>query len=159
MISDTIIEMSARSAYLSPRELDNLDIERCNQIPKVVHRTLLYDDDFPEDVMDIMATFDDLSQDYRKVLWREADLLEILSEDKRARYLGYQKKIQKADFARYCILQKYGGIYADFDIVLQVPLIDSMVAVTREFLAVEECTLSDESMANTATFPHSGNPP
>lgn len=53
-------------------------------------------------------------------LWTDDDLL-IFFQNERPDlldlYLSYARPVQKADLARYCILQKFGGVYADVDTV------------------------------------------
>tara|TARA_R100000808_G_scaffold16040_1_gene36502 strand:+ start:3116 stop:3790 length:675 start_codon:yes stop_codon:yes gene_type:complete len=56
---------------------------------------------------------------YEYKLWDLKDLEKLIEEDY-PEYLdlfnGFRYNIQKADFARYCILHKYGGLYIDCDI-------------------------------------------
>lgn len=138
------------SEYIPCGDLHGLTLEHCNKVPKVVHRTLLFDDDFPEAVAEDMRLFDQHSEDYVKVLWRERDLLEILTPEQKTLYSSYGRKIQKADYARYAILTHFGGIYADFDIRLTDELDKLMQANDREFLALEEVTLPDKFREGTA---------
>ncbi|WP_159082532.1 glycosyltransferase [Paragemmobacter aquarius] len=50
--------------------------------------------------------------------WTDDDLLEFFRQERPDLldlFLSYDKPVQKADLARYCILHRYGGIYADID--------------------------------------------
>jgi mannosyltransferase OCH1-like enzyme len=49
------------------------------------------------------------------ILWKDQDVRNILDSYELSVYNTLQN-IQKSDMARYVILKKYGGIYADFDI-------------------------------------------
>ncbi len=52
--------------------------------------------------------------------WSDEDLLAFMRgerPDLLDLYLSYPRPVQKADLARYCILQKFGGVYADVDTV------------------------------------------
>lgn len=52
--------------------------------------------------------------------WTDEDLLAFMRDewpDLLELYLSYPRPVQRADLARYCLLQKYGGVYADVDTV------------------------------------------
>lgn len=56
--------------------------------------------------------------DYR--FWTDDDLLAFFQKERPDLldlYLSYPRPVQRADLARYCILQKFGGVYADVDTV------------------------------------------
>lgn len=56
--------------------------------------------------------------DYR--FWTDDDLLAFFQNERPDLlnlYLSYPRPVQRADLARYCILQKFGGVYADIDTV------------------------------------------
>lgn len=92
-----------------------------DKIPKILHRTLLYEEKFPSHLLPFIETSMKLHPGFIHVLWRERDVLEILSPWEQQQY----KKlilIQKSDAARYAILRKYGGLYLDFDIDCLEPL-------------------------------------
>ncbi|MEP3113747.1 glycosyltransferase [Nisaea sp.] len=139
--------------YLSPKNLDSFDPKYCNQLPMVIHRTLLFDSDFPTATQSDIASFEQFSHDFVKVLWREPDLLDILTPSQQRLYTSYTTRIQKADLARYCILQAWGGVYADFDVQLNRPLSELILLCDREFLAVEETSLSPQFRQHTASYP------
>lgn len=51
-------------------------------------------------------------------LWTDDDLLTFFQHERPDLldlFLSYDRPVQKADLARYCILHRYGGIYADID--------------------------------------------
>ena len=52
--------------------------------------------------------------DYR--FWTDEDLLAFMTREWPELldlYLAYPRPIQRADLAKYCLLQRYGGVYAD----------------------------------------------
>lgn len=91
-------------------------------IPKYIHRTLLYDNQFPNNVLRYLKRFYEAHPDYIQVLWRRDDAVALMSETERQVYFGYEKNVQRADFARYIILREVGGMYVDFDIDIRQPL-------------------------------------
>jgi mannosyltransferase OCH1-like enzyme len=98
--------------YKKPNEIKKNDD---NKIPKLIHRTLLYDSDFPENVKEYINSFNQEYPDYDIILWHDQDVRDILELNELIIY-DKLKKIQKSDFARYIILKKFGGMYVDFDI-------------------------------------------
>lgn len=85
-------------------------------MPRVIHQTWINEDipagmGYPESWREHNPdweyrfwTDDDLEQFFRT---ERPDLLEL--------YRSYERPVQRADLARYCILHRYGGIYADID--------------------------------------------
>ena len=81
------------------------------------------------------------------ILWREADLLQIMSDGESKVYFRYQRRIQKADFGRYIILLHYGGIYIDIDVEILQPsalLQYQYMHPEKENVFFEEVTLTEE---------------
>jgi mannosyltransferase OCH1-like enzyme len=57
--------------------------------------------------------------DYR--FWTDEDLLAFMTREWPELldlYLAYPRPIQRADLAKYCLLQRYGGVYADIGTAL-----------------------------------------
>ena len=67
-------------------------------------------------------------------------------------YKSYKHKIQKADLARYIILRKYGGIYADFDIKLHTHLDKILSTTKKDFICVVEAMLTDYTHKRTGDY-------
>jgi len=140
------------SSYINYKELDNTPTLYINNIPKIVHRTLLFDYNFPIELQYLFILFNYNSTGYKTVLWREKDLLEILNSTEKIIYLSYKHRIQKTDFARYMILKKYGGIYADFDIELKVHLDKILLSSNKGFICIEEKMLTDKKYNESKTY-------
>lgn len=105
-------------------EFENIQVEtekNLNQIPKIIHQTAPADrakwkdewvtchstwkKHFPED-------------EYQHIMWYDEDLDNFIKKEFGWFYPLYSKyspNIKKIDIARYFILYKYGGIYADMD--------------------------------------------
>ena len=126
------------SKYINYKNLDYNKISYLNNIPRIVHRTLLFDKEFPSEFHKLFISFNYNSSGYITLLWREKDLLEILDNIEQKIYLSYKHRIQKTDFARYIILKKYGGIYADFDIYLKVHLDKVLLSSNKGFISIRE---------------------
>ena len=94
---------------------------RLHRIPKIIHQTAPADESkwpltwhkcqdswkrhFPE-------------PEYRHIMWHDEDLDLFVKKNYGwfyPIYINYDKKIKRIDIARYMILHKYGGIYADMD--------------------------------------------
>jgi hypothetical protein len=135
---DIITKNKIYSKYINYKDIDLSNISYINNIPRLVHRTLLFDSEFPSEFAKLFILFNYNSLGYKTILWREKDLLEILNNGEKHIYSSYKHKIQKMDFARYIILQKYGGVYADFDIHLKVHLDKVLQTSNKGFICLEE---------------------
>lgn len=88
-------------------------------IIKNVHQIWITDNDVePSDYIQYqMNQVKTIYNDYEYKLWRNSDIIELLSEYFDEKTLNAYKKINayafKADLARYCILYIHGGIYID----------------------------------------------
>lgn len=124
--------------YINYKDIDTNSITYINNIPRLVHRTLLFDPELPSEFAKLFILFNYNTTGYKTILWREKDVLEILEPYEKQIYLSYKHKIQKMDFARYIILKKYGGIYADFDIHLKIHLDKILQMSNKGFICAEE---------------------
>lgn len=81
----------------------------------------------------------DLNPGWTYRLWTDDDLLAFISEqrpDLLELYLSYSRPVQRADLARYAILQAYGGVYADIDTQCLAPL-EPLIGDQRVILCEE----------------------
>lgn len=82
-----------------------------------IHRTLLYDDDFPSSVKEYMEQIFVTHTDSMHVLWTKEDVIQFLLDDpEEFKIFMTFSNIQRSDFVRYLLMRDYGGIYIDFDI-------------------------------------------
>ena len=109
-------------------------------IPRIIHQTWK-DSTVPDDLFkpEWIATWESLPGfEYR--LWTDKDNRELIANSYSwflPTYDGYDCDIKRVDAARYFILLKYGGIYADLDFVLLKSL--------EPYLATTDLLLSFES--------------
>lgn len=127
--------------------------------PMVIHRILAYDDKFPKKDRDCLEKFyDAFSKYFIQVIWFKNDLLSIMSFDEMRVFLAYKKNIQRADFGRYVVLERFGGIYSDFDIEINERSADAILHVIqrhndKECILFEELVLSESFVEETKKFP------
>ena len=131
--------------YKNNSEITEVYIEakRLNIVPRVIHRILLYDNDFPKRLQPYLRQFRIHNKEFTHVLWKEEELLSIMNEHELSVYNSYKKNIQKADYGRYIVLKYFGGIYLDFDIKFIKPLISFYEAYKNHDLFFEENTLKE----------------
>jgi len=95
---------------------------------KIIHQTWKTKD-VPEEWKESQEKWKDLYPDYEYKLWTDEDNLNFIKNDYPEyldMFLNYKYNIQRADVIRYFILQKYGGIYSDLDIVPIKKIPDNM---------------------------------
>lgn len=144
----------ASDFYYNPNELDyifNESIEK-DEVPKVIHRVLLYDDEFPKETLKYLKRFKKYNSNFYHILWRESDVLNLMNDSELKTYNAYNKKIQKSDYARYIILKYYGGIYCDIDIDVKFPFDILYDKFKSNDLFFEETTLTDKFKEETKSY-------
>lgn len=94
------------------------------KIPKIIHQT--WKDVFiPHWLAKYVATWIHLNPDWEYIFWSDNDLDLLIAEEFPflvSSYSSLPLKIMKVDLARYCIMSKYGGVYADIDFECYRPL-------------------------------------
>ena len=111
--------------YLSKKEyfapVENNDNLGNNYIPKIIHQTA------PADKSKWNVVWHECqeswfekfpSPEYEYKMWTDEDLDSLIKNDFPwfyDIYINYKENIKRFDIARYFILYKYGGIYADMD--------------------------------------------
>lgn len=91
-------------------------------IPKIIHQIWIQGyDKIPEHLKLYHKSCLDINSDFEHIFWDDVKIINFLStvynENYVNTYKNYKKLAQKADFARYAILYKYGGIYLDMDML------------------------------------------
>jgi mannosyltransferase OCH1-like enzyme len=90
-------------------------------IPKIIHQTAPRDKSrWNEDWITCQESWKKYfpEPEYKHIMWYDEDLDNLILNDYEwfyDIYKSYKKNIQRIDIARYFILYKYGGIYADMD--------------------------------------------
>jgi mannosyltransferase OCH1-like enzyme len=88
-------------------------------IPQIIHQTAPADTTkWPPVWHSCQKSWKKYFPTYQYMMWTDEDLDNLIKTDFPeywGMFQGYDKKIKKIDIARYFILHKYGGIYADMD--------------------------------------------
>ena len=112
------IYLSNKEHYIPIKNNDNLGN---NYIPKIIHQTA------PADKSKWNVVWHECqeswfekfpSPEYEYKMWTDEDLDSLIKNDFPwfyDIYINYKENIKRFDIARYFILYKYGGIYADMD--------------------------------------------
>lgn len=85
-------------------------------MPRIIHQT--WKDAHPPTTHGDPASWRRLNPGWDYRLWTDADLLAFMQRefpDLLAMYSGYPLPVQRVDLARYCLLERCGGVYADID--------------------------------------------
>jgi len=103
-----------------------------SKFPKIIHQCFLgFDGPIPEKWKNNHEKWKELHPDYEVRLWDMEQSKNLINEIK-PEFLkifdNYQYNVERADAVRYFILYKYGGIYADLDLIPQYKL-DSLLAL------------------------------
>jgi mannosyltransferase OCH1-like enzyme len=92
-----------------------------NDIPKIIHQTAPADKTKWNDIwFKCQESWKKHFPDFEYKMWTDEDLDQLIKNDFLwfyEIYEKYDKNIKRIDIARYFILHKYGGIYADMDYI------------------------------------------
>lgn len=124
------------------------------KIPKKIYQVWLqaepdsYGDlQVPEDMKSVIQTWKDLNPDYEYELFNEEKIKTFFVENFPPIYLETYNLLLprafRADFWRYCILYKYGGVYSDSKMTLLKPL-SQIIRPNDEFIV---CTDNNDLIA------------
>lgn len=89
-----------------------------NNIPKIIHQIWLQgENNISESNKIKINQIKKINQDWNYMLWDEINIINLIKNNKEylAKYYKFIYLHQKVDFAKFIILQKYGGIYIDID--------------------------------------------
>ena len=97
-------------------------------IPKIIHQTYMGNstDKLPNIIYKNINYIKRLNPDWYYILWRDDDIINFIKNQYSYNILFYYNKINygvaKADFFRYLLLYKYGGVYLDIKSAMAKPL-------------------------------------
>eukprot|EP00892_Ulva_mutabilis_P010532 jgi/Ulvmu1/7851/UM004_0082.1 len=94
-------------------------------IPKVVHQTAKSVDGLSAGVNALRQTWMRLNPAWEVRLWDDAHCKEFVRQEfpeYLAAYNGLAKNVERADFFRYLVVLRFGGVYADIDTECTQPL-------------------------------------
>ncbi len=106
-------------------------------IPKLIHQT--WRDAFPPTDRGDPESWKRHNPGWTYKLWTDQDLSDLMRDHfphLAGMYHAYRNPVQRADLGRYCILAKFGGVYADIDTDCLAPL-DPLVHEDRVVLCHE----------------------
>ena len=114
----------ARTSYLGvvafkyrDRRVFLVPAGRAPTIPRVIHQTWKTNE-VPVAWAPFQRTWREHHPDWEYRFWTDVDLRELVRRDYPwflATYDGYKQPIRRVDAARYFIMHRYGGVYADLD--------------------------------------------
>jgi hypothetical protein len=93
-------------------------------IPRIVHQTWK-SDRIPKQFATYAASWEHFNPSWQRILWTDRLLLEFVKQnypDILELYCSYSNPVCRADAARYMLLHKFGGLYADIDVECLAPL-------------------------------------
>lgn len=98
-------------------------------IPKIIHQIWIQGfDSIPPELKIYHSNCQKINNNFEYEFWDEERIKQLLNKHFDPSYLElynkYQIFAQKADFARYAILKKYGGIYLDMDMICHKNMTD-----------------------------------
>lgn len=117
--------------------LANMSLPVPPGVPRIIHQTWITKS-VPPDKGDT-ESWQRLNPDWEYRFWDDAALRSFMAEefpDLLTLFDGYSRPVQRADLARYCLLKRFGGVYADIDTRCLAPL--EPLAGTHRIVLCEE---------------------
>lgn len=112
-------------------------------IPRIIHQIWLQGSDhLPEKYLTTTDRMKNFHPQWKYILWSEVDILKELTKEQVQAYYSFIYLHQKVDYARYVLLDKYGGVYIDVDVDV-VKSIDTIMPMADEYdLTVSKLSVS-----------------
>ena len=126
-------------------------------IPRILHQTAKTAE-IPKKWREFQARARSLHPDWEYRLWTDEDNLALVagtSDHLLSFYKGLPRNIMRADLVRYLILERFGGMYFDFDYEFFKPfdLLQENIVLPRESDDEEEVYLGNCIMASEPRHP------
>jgi hypothetical protein len=105
-------------------------------IPKIIHQTYKRVDNLPPVYMKCQQELQKLHPDWEYRFWTDEDMYREVEESFPELWPMFSKlprKILQIDVFRYCLMWKYGGLYADLDYFFRKPF-DTYLNETMELI-------------------------
>lgn len=123
----TLIVMPWAQKASHPRKpLKTMHTKASVPIPHVIHQTWKHGD-VPPELQVLQKSWTERNPDFSYRFWTDADIARFV-EDEHPELLpvfhGYSIPIARVDLARYLILRRFGGVYADLDMECLKPIED-----------------------------------
>lgn len=116
-------------------------------IPRVIHQTYPSLELLPRDVAAVRQSWMRLNPGWQVRFWDDASCLEFVHREFPEYYRTYvalPKNVERADFFRYLVVLRYGGVYADIDAELRQPL-DDVIRSTDMLVVGWEAEAGDDA--------------
>jgi hypothetical protein len=119
--------------------------QRPGRIPHVIHQTARSFDSLPEPIPQLTDSWARLNPGWELRHWDDARCKDFVRKEfpeYYAAYVGLPKNVERADFFRYLVVLRYGGVYADIDTECKQPL-DQVIRHTDSLLVGWEGEATD----------------
>jgi hypothetical protein len=96
-----------------------------HRIPRIIHQTARTFDGLEERVVNLRESWSRFNPDWELQEWDDARCREFVKKEFPeyfVAYTGLPKSVERADFFRYLVVLRYGGVYADIDTECKQPL-------------------------------------
>ena len=94
-------------------------------VPKIIHQLWIGDKPAP---FNLMNSVKDMNPEYEYILWNEDNLKELAITKKYSQKIRLMEELNgKADMYRWIILEKYGGVFVDADMISIEPIDDFLL--------------------------------
>lgn len=125
-------------------------------IPKIIHQTGPDEKKWHPIWKECSQSWKNTFPDFQYVYWTDDDLRNLV-KDQYSEFLelydSFKYHIMRVDFARFCILHSYGGIYADLDVYCYKNFYNLM----RKDLYILESWSEWEKVQNSLMISNDGN--
>lgn len=111
-----------------------------HRVPKIIHQIWYQGEEHvPQNYNFYASTWKHYNKDYEYLLWDHEDIEHLISKIFPQYFVFYSslpEMIQKIDFAKYCIMYAYGGIYIDMDCECLKPIDDLFIKSRKKLFVV-----------------------
>jgi len=128
-----------------------------NKIPKLIHRIWPGKDNIRIDYSGSIALFNRVFPEHTNVFWDGNSCEQFLKQfypDHIDLYSSLRSYASKSDMIRYMVLNKYGGIYTDYDVILKNRrLLYKYLTSSHTCVLITEAILPEESKEYFSKIP------
>ena len=121
--------------------------EQPKLIPRIVHQTFPSRDAVPAELAPVQQSWGVLNPGWQISFWDDALCREFVRKEFPeyfTAFVGLPKNVERADFFRYLVVLRHGGVYADIDAECMQPL-DSFIRSADTLVAGWEGEVSDQA--------------
>jgi Glycosyltransferase sugar-binding region containing DXD motif len=133
------------TATVSGSALKSAASEQPRLIPRVVHQTFPSLEAVPSQLANIRQSWAQHNPGWQIRFWDDALCREFVRREfpeYYSAYVGLPKNVERADFFRYLVVLRHGGVYADIDAECMHPL-DNLIRSSDTLLAGWEGEVTD----------------